>query len=164
MGKGLFRDCSVGYKFAAQRVDPGFPKPRFPSRLKSSEVTRRDVAGPGVVRFFVCFLWLDTRSFCGGVLVFFWSWSDPMLLVLFVVDKVSQQLTWQNSAIWHREREQRRQSTSLRVAIMKHGFIWILWIGATSGPIKIIMMGTFASKNALRILHTGPKSGILARL
>ena len=38
-------------------------------------------------------------------------------------------------------------------AITKRGFVWILLIGATNGPIKITTTGTFASKNDLRILH-----------
>ena len=42
----------------------------------------------------------------------------------------------------------------IKAAITKRGFIWILLIGATNGPIKITTTGTLASKNDLRILHT----------
>ena len=51
----------------------------------------------------------------------------------------------------------------IKVAITKHGFISTLLAGAIPGPEKMIMNGTFLSKNDLQIAHTGPKSGILAK-
>ena len=41
----------------------------------------------------------------------------------------------------------------VRAAITKRGFIWILLIGATNGPIKLTTTGTSASKNDPRIPH-----------
>ena len=51
----------------------------------------------------------------------------------------------------------------IKAAITKRGFIWILLIGATNGPIKLTTTGTFASKNDLRILHTVLKNDISVR-
>ena len=51
----------------------------------------------------------------------------------------------------------------IKVAIMKHGFIWISSIGATLGPSKATMIGTLPSKNDLELVHTGTKNGALAK-
>ena len=49
------------------------------------------------------------------------------------------------------------RTTGQTSADFSHGFIWTSSIGAISGPNKTFMIGTFASKNDLRILQTGPK-------
>ena len=47
----------------------------------------------------------------------------------------------------------------IKVAIMKHGFIWILLIGATLGPSKRCMSSAFLWQNDPRNAHTGiPKT------
>ena len=46
---------------------------------------------------------------------------------------------------------------------MKHGFIWTLAIGATGGPSKTTMIGTFPSKNDLQLVHTGLQNDVLAK-
>ena len=51
----------------------------------------------------------------------------------------------------------------IKVAIMKHGIIWTLSTGATLGPKKAIMIGTYLSKNDLQIVHTGTKHDVLAK-
>ena len=51
----------------------------------------------------------------------------------------------------------------IKAAITKRGFICILLIGTTNGPIKLTTMGTLALKNDLRILHTVLKSEISVR-
>ena len=45
----------------------------------------------------------------------------------------------------------------IKVAIMRHGFIWISSTGATLGPSKENMIGTFPSKVDLQLVHTGTK-------
>ena len=51
----------------------------------------------------------------------------------------------------------------IKVAIMKHGFIWTSSTGATLGPSKATMIGTFLLKNDLQIVHTGTKNDVLAK-
>ena len=51
----------------------------------------------------------------------------------------------------------------IKVAIMKHGFIWISSTGATLGPSKAIMIGTFPSKNGLQLVHTGTRNDVVAK-
>ena len=46
----------------------------------------------------------------------------------------------------------------IKAAIMRRGYIYILLIGATCGPIKLITTGTFASRNDLRVLEMVLKS------
>ena len=50
----------------------------------------------------------------------------------------------------------------IKVAIMKHGFIWTSSTGATLGPSKVTI-GTFPSKNDVQIVHTGPDNNVLAK-
>ena len=51
----------------------------------------------------------------------------------------------------------------IKVAIMKHGFVWISPTGATLGPSKATMIGTFTSKTDLQLVHTGTKNDVLAK-
>ena len=51
----------------------------------------------------------------------------------------------------------------IKVAFMKHGFIWISSTGATGGPSKTTLIGTSPSKNDLQIFHTGLQNDVLAK-
>ena len=50
----------------------------------------------------------------------------------------------------------------IKVATLRHGFTCISLIGTTSGIIMLMMMGTFASKNGLRVLEMELKNVISA--
>ena len=52
---------------------------------------------------------------------------------------------------------------TIKVAITRHGSTSISSTGATLGPSKATMIGTFPSKNDLQIVHTGPKNDVLAK-
>ena len=51
----------------------------------------------------------------------------------------------------------------IKVANMRHGFIWISSTVATLCPCKVNMIGTFPSKNDLQLVHTGLQNDVLAK-